>query len=47
LVQWSISFTASGPVGGSGALPSRSTETSIAYPVSEARAFLTTTGGAG
>lgn len=40
-VQWSIGYTASGPVGGGGALPSRSTAASIAYPVSEARAFLT------
>jgi hypothetical protein len=47
LVQWAISFTASGPVGGGGALPSRSTATSIVYPVSEARAFLTTAGGGG
>jgi hypothetical protein len=47
LVQWGISYTASGPVGGGGALPSRSTATSIAYPVGEARAFLTTAGGAG
>jgi hypothetical protein len=46
-VQWSISYTASGPVGGGGALPSRSTAASIAYPVGEARAFLTTAGGAG
>lgn len=45
LVQWAISYTASGPVAGGGALPSRSTATSIAYPVSEARAFLTTGGG--
>ncbi len=45
LVQWSISYTASGPVAGGGALPSRSTATSIAYPVSEARAFLTARGG--
>lgn len=46
LVQWAISYTASGPVGGGGALPSRSTSTSIAYPVSEVRAFLTATQGA-
>ncbi len=47
MVQWGISYTASGPVGGGGALPSRSTAASIAYPVGEARAFLTTAGGAG
>lgn len=46
-VEWSIGYTASGPVGGGGALPSRSTSTSIAYPVSEARAFLTGAGGHG
>lgn len=45
LVQWAISYTASGPVAGGGALPSRSTATSVAYPVSEARAFLTAGGG--
>ena len=45
LVQWAISYTASGPVAGGGALPSRSTAASIAYPVSEARAFLTAEGG--
>ena len=42
VVQWAIGYTASGPVAGGGALPARSTATSIAYPVSEARAFLTT-----
>ncbi len=42
VVQWAIGYTASGPVTGGGSLPSRSTTTSIAYPVSEARAFLTT-----
>lgn len=42
VVQWAIGYTASGPVAESGALPARSTTTSIAYPVSEARAFLTT-----
>ncbi len=45
LVQWAISYTATGPVAGGGALPSRSTATSIAYPVSEARAFLTAGSG--
>jgi hypothetical protein len=45
LVRWAISYSASGPVAGGGALPSRSTATSIAYPVSEARAFLTAGGG--
>lgn len=45
LVAWAISYTATGPVVGGGALPSRSTATSIAYPVSEARAFLTAGSG--
>ena len=45
LVQWAISYTASGPVAGGGPLPARSTEASISYPVSESRAFLTAEGG--
>jgi hypothetical protein len=40
VVAWSISFSATGPVEASGALPSRTTATSTAYPVSEARGFL-------
>jgi len=44
-VLWSISFQASGPVSSRGALPSRATSTSTVYPVSEARAFLTSGGG--
>jgi hypothetical protein len=44
-VEWRISYQASGPVPASGSLPSRSTETSLDYPVSEARAFLTHGGG--
>jgi hypothetical protein len=39
-VRWSISFTASGPVAAQGALPARTTESTLVYPVSEARAFL-------
>jgi hypothetical protein len=39
-VTWRISYSAAGPVGGSGVLPARTTETTVAYPVSEARAFL-------
>lgn len=46
-VVWDVSYRASGRVSGSGALPSRSTFTSIVYPVSEARAFLTSGAGAG
>lgn len=45
MVGWSISYQASGPVSGSGALPAHATSTSIVYPVSEARAFLTSSGG--
>jgi hypothetical protein len=40
LVHWAISFEATGPVSASGSLPSRTTSTGLAYPVSEARAFL-------
>jgi hypothetical protein len=40
LVHWAISFEATGPVSVSGSLPSRTTITGLAYPVSEARAFL-------
>lgn len=40
VVVWRISYSASGPVDASGTLPTRSTATSIAYPVSEARGFL-------
>jgi hypothetical protein len=40
LVHWAISFEATGPVSASGSLPSRTTSAGVAYPVSEARAFL-------
>jgi hypothetical protein len=40
VIAWRITYSASGPVDASGALPSRTTATSIAYPVSEARGFL-------
>lgn len=40
VVVWRISYSASGPVDASGTLPTRTTATSIAYPVSEARGFL-------
>lgn len=40
LVHWAITFEASGPIVASGSLPSRTTTTGRAYPVSEARAFL-------
>ena len=45
-VSWQISYRAEGPVAASGALPTRTTTSSAAYPVSEARAFLVG-GGAG
>ncbi len=44
-VNWGITYQATGPVPAGGALPSRSTETSVTYPVSEARAFLTEADG--
>lgn len=40
LVVWRVSYSATGPVAGSGVLPTRTTETSASYPVSESRAFL-------
>lgn len=45
LVVWRITYSAAGPVAGSGTLPARTTETSTAYPVSESRAFLVSGGG--
>lgn len=44
-INWGITYEATGPVPAGGALPARSTETSVAYPVSEVRAFLTEAGG--
>lgn len=41
VVRWRISYRASGRVAESGTLPARTTETAVAYPVTEARAFLT------
>ena len=43
-IVWRITFSARGPVDATGALPTRTTATSIAYPVSEARGFLSTGG---
>jgi hypothetical protein len=40
LVVWHVSFSASGPMEQSGTLPTRTTESSAVYPVSESRAFL-------
>lgn len=40
VIFWRISYSASGPVEASGTLPARTTATSAAYPVSEARGFL-------
>jgi hypothetical protein len=39
-VSWQISYRATGPIAASGALPTRTTTSSVAYAVSEARAFL-------
>jgi hypothetical protein len=39
-VTWQISYRANGPIAAAGALPTRTTTSSAAYPVSEARAFL-------
>lgn len=39
-VSWQISYRASGPVAETGTLPTRTTTSSVVYPVSEARAFL-------
>ena len=39
-VTWRISYRAAGPIVATGTLPIRTTATSAAYPVSEARAFL-------
>jgi hypothetical protein len=44
-IDWRISFQASGPIATAGSLPSRSTEATMSYPVSEARAFLTGASG--
>jgi hypothetical protein len=46
-VVWAISYQATGPITTTGALPARTTTDSTAYPVSEARAFLTTNRGTG
>jgi len=43
---WGISYTASGPITAAAGLPERTTSTSLSYPVSEARSFLTS-GGSG
>jgi hypothetical protein len=45
VVVWRITYSAAGPVAGSGVLPARTTETSTSYPVSESRAFLVSGGG--
>jgi hypothetical protein len=39
-VTWTFAFAASGPVSTSGSLPARTTQSALAYPVSEARGFL-------
>jgi hypothetical protein len=45
VVVWRISYSAAGQLGASGTLPTRTTENSTSYPVSEARAFLVGGGG--
>lgn len=45
LVVWHITYNAAGPVGGTGTLPTRTTDTSTSYAVSESRAFLVGGGG--
>lgn len=40
VVTWQISYRATGPLAGSGTVPARTTTSTAAYPVSEARAFL-------
>jgi hypothetical protein len=45
LVVWHITYSAAGPVGETGTLPTRTTDTSTSYPVSESRAFLVGGGG--
>jgi len=45
LIFWRITYSASGPIATSGTLPTRTTETSTGYPVSESRAFLVSGGG--
>jgi hypothetical protein len=45
LVVWHITYSAAGPVGATGTLPTRTTNTSTSYPVSESRAFLVAGGG--
>jgi hypothetical protein len=45
LVVWRITYSAAGPVGGTGTLPARTTDSSTSYPVSESRAFLVGGGG--
>lgn len=44
-VVWAISYHASGPVSSGGSLSSRSTTSSLVYPVGEVRAFLTSSSG--
>jgi hypothetical protein len=40
VVSWRLSFRAVGPIDAGGAIPTRTTETGLDYPVTEARAFL-------
>src|SRR5579864_8018298 len=45
LVIWHITYSAAGPIGATGTLPTRTTDTLTSYPVSESRAFLVGGGG--
>jgi hypothetical protein len=45
-VGWTITYAATGPVARDGSLTPRTTSTSMTYPVSEARGFLTSAASA-
>jgi hypothetical protein len=45
LVVWHITYNAAGPLSATGTLPTRTTDSSTSYPVSESRAFLVGGGG--
>jgi hypothetical protein len=46
-VVWAIGYEATGPIATGGVLPARTTASSLSYPVSESRAFLTASAGGG
>jgi hypothetical protein len=45
VVVWRFSYSAAGPVGGSGTLPTRTTESATSFAVNESRAFLVSGSG--